>query len=163
MNSLSESFPFVVSKNTKILILGTMPGTLSLLHQQYYAHPQNTFWKIIFGAYGLEPENSYKKRLAFLLSKNLGLWDTLQHCERPGSLDSNIKNEHPNDFKELFTQYPNIKSIAFNGKSAYKFFEKYIGVETNHTYFILPSTSPANAGKNFEAKLADWEKVLLQK
>src|SRR5438067_444254 len=137
MRKLSRSFPFVVSKNTKILILGTMPGTMSLLHQQYYAHPRNSFWKIIFAVYGLELENSYQKRLSFLLSKNLGLWDTLQHCERPGSLDSNIKNECPNNFKKLFALYPNIRSIAFNGKSSYKFFEKHVGLDTKHNYFIL--------------------------
>ena len=163
MSEAAKSFPFVVSESTSLLILGTMPGVLSLLNQQYYAHPRNAFWKIIFAVYGLEPENSYEQRLEFLLTKNLGLWDTLKHCERKGSLDTDIKNEYPNDFKTLFAQYPNIKRIAFNGKGAHKFFEKYIGFDTGRNYFILPSTSPANASKNFENKLIDWKKVLLDK
>jgi hypoxanthine-DNA glycosylase len=137
MDSLSESFPFVVSKKTKLLILGTMPGKLSLFHQQYYAHPRNNFWKIIFAAHGLDIETRYDKRLKFLLGKNIGLWDTLRYCEREGSLDSDIKNEQPNNFKDLFEQFPNIKSIAFNGKSAHNYFKKHVGLEARQTHLKI--------------------------
>lgn len=158
----AESFPFVISEKTKLLILGTMPGQLSIFHQQYYAHPRNNFWKIIYAAHNLEVERVYEKRLEFLLSKELGLWDALQYCERKGSLDSNIKNERPNAFNDLFMQFPNICAIAFNGKSAYNYFKKHFGLETGHEYFILPSTSPANSTKNFELKLKEWREVLLK-
>ncbi|MGZ3863633.1 MAG: DNA-deoxyinosine glycosylase [Bacteroidia bacterium] len=162
LNNACESFPFVVSKTTKLIILGTMPGKISLLHQQYYAHPRNIFWKIIYGAYGLNVEEVYQRRLEFLINKKIGLWDTLQHCERNGSLDVDIKNEQPNNFKLLFEQYPNIKSIAFNGKKAHNYFKKHIGLNPDeYKYFILPSTSPANSTKKYEQKLIEWARVLL--
>ena len=43
-----HSFPPFVNNATEILILGTMPGITSLEKQEYYAHPRNHFWKIIY-------------------------------------------------------------------------------------------------------------------
>jgi len=39
--------PPIVSSNTRLLVLGSFPSATSLARQQYYAHPQNQFWKIL--------------------------------------------------------------------------------------------------------------------
>ena len=47
MNRIN-SFPPIVDEHSEILILGSVPGVKSLQMQQYYAHPQNQFWKLMF-------------------------------------------------------------------------------------------------------------------
>ena len=42
-----KSFKPEIDNQTKILILGTMPGEASLAADKYYAHPRNAFWKIM--------------------------------------------------------------------------------------------------------------------
>lgn len=153
-----KAFPPVINKNCKVLILGTMPGIKSLEKQQYYGHERNTFWRIIYSLFQMEPEIDYNQKKAFLLRKSIALWDVLEACEREGSSDSNIKNPVPNDFKMFFSNYPNIQAVYFNGEPAQRLFQKHVlrdleGFEL--PCFRLPSTSPANTMR-FEEKLQKW-------
>lgn len=150
------SFPPIVNEETKILILGTIPGIASLEKQEYYAHLRNHFWKIIFTFFQLEeiPMN-FNEKIIFLLSKNIGLWDVLQNCERTGSLDVHIKNQIENDFESFFNKYKNIKTILFNGKESHRFFFKKYGNIKGITYYVMPSTSPANT-TSFQNKFKLW-------
>lgn len=156
-----QSFKPIVNNNSKVLILGSMPGKESLRKQQYYAHPRNHFWPIIYAMFGLKPDNPYDKRIHFLLNKGIALWDVIKICEREGSLDHNIKNEKTNNITELLKLHSNIALVVFNGTKAYDTYRKHIGFEKvkNITYKRLPSTSPI-PGKNvksFAEKLEEWE------
>lgn len=155
-----SSFPPIIDQNAETLILGTMPGATSLLKQEYYAHPQNAFWKIIFSLFGTLPVPSiFQKKADILLQNKIALWDVLQHCERKGSLDIHIKNQIENDFNRLFIEYPKIKRILFNGKESHKYFIRKFGQIEGITYYVMPSTSPANT-ISFEKKLELWAEVL---
>ena len=154
-----RSFPPIVDSHSRILILGSMPGVESLRKQQYYAHPRNQFWKIIFTLFEEPLEESFSKRIAFLKDRGIALWDVIAECFREGSLDSSIKEEKVNNFKDFFCQYPNIKYVFFNGVKAYETFRKQIGFDfPGLTFKKLPSTSPANAVK-FEIKLQEWAEI----
>ena len=155
----SFSFPPISSPDSTLLILGTMPGTKSLELQQYYGHPRNNFWPIIFKIVSEDYTDNYESRKSILLKNNIALWDVLQFCDRIGSLDSAIKNEISNDFDVFFKKHPNIKTIAFNGHKAAALFKKYINTAANYQLITLPSTSPANAGKTFDSKLSEWKKI----
>jgi len=162
--SIICSFQPIVNENSRVLILGSIPGVESLRRQQYYANRRNQFWPIIYNIFGLEPEDSYEQRTGFLLDKGIALWDVIEKCERVGSLDSNIKNEQPNNIRDLLKSHPNIWLVAFNGTKAYETYRKKVGFEQNGelTYRRLPSTSPI-PGKNiksFAEKLAEWKTVL---
>lgn len=112
-----KSFKPSIDNNSKVLILGSMPGAKSLEEQQYYAHPQNRFWKVM-GSICNEPKLSeldYETKLQILLNNNIALWDTIKSCKREGSLDSDIQNEKPNDITGLLKKYPNIKTICLTG------------------------------------------------
>jgi len=151
-----NSFPYFIDSETKVLILGTMPGTMSLEKQEYYAHPRNHFWKILYTIFDALPiDVGFEEKKRFLKSHKIGLWDVLENCERKGSLDIHIKNHKENDFEVLLKEFPGITKIIFNGKQSHAFFHKRFGQIKGITYFVMPSTSPANT-MSFENKLKIW-------
>jgi hypoxanthine-DNA glycosylase len=155
-----HSFPAFVNSDTEILILGTIPGIASLVQQEYYAHKRNHFWKIIYTLFDHLPVSEiFEEKIAFLQTNKIGLWDVLENCERKGSLDIHIKNHKENDFETLFKKFPAITKIVFNGKESHKYFIKKFGQIEGITYYIMPSTSPANT-MSFENKLKIWSTFL---
>lgn len=154
-----KSFSPSVNENCKVLILGSMPGVKSLDEQQYYAHPQNRFWKLMGVFCDCEnlPKMEYQDKLQTLLDNGFALWDVIKSCNRDGSLDSNIQNEKPNDIPKLLKKYPNIKTICLNGNKSYSEFKKHFSqLLTEYRCLKLPSTSPANARYNLETLYDEW-------
>lgn len=159
-DKVKNILPPVIDASTKVLIVGSMPGKLSLEKQQYYGNPRNHFWSIIGHILKQEIPLNYEQRIALLKKNHIGLWDTIESCERKGSLDAAIRNEIPNDFRTLFIHFPNIELVLFNGGKAFEVFKKHIGfaVLDGRDYHKMPSTSPI-PGKNiksFDEKLEDW-------
>lgn len=152
----SFSFPPFIQEDSKLLILGTMPGVQSLEEQRYYAHKRNAFWPIMFELFDVEPTSDYNKRLNLLSNNRIALWDTLKLCFREGSLDSNIKNAQPNEINQLLEDNKQIKNVIFNGKSAEAYYLKFHKNIYAINYHTMPSTSPANARFKFADKLAAW-------
>lgn len=150
------SFPSISNQESKVLILGTMPGIASLELNQYYGHTRNAFWKLLFTIFDEPFSTDYEIRKNLVLKNNIAVWDVLQACVREGSLDSAIEQEVPNDFEEFLELHPKIELIVFNGQKAAKFFKQYVSVSKDYTLVTLPSTSPANAGVSFERKLEEW-------
>lgn len=158
-----KSFKASINKESRILILGSMPGVKSLMAQEYYAHPQNRFWKIM----SILCEDNlvgipYPEKLSLLLKNKIALWDVIANCSREGSLDSAIENEKPNDIRALLKKYPNIRLIGLNGMKAYSAFNKYfkdIAVSDKYEIYKLPSTSPANAKFQIPQLILEWENL----
>ncbi|MCI3937105.1 DNA-deoxyinosine glycosylase [Chryseobacterium aahli] len=153
------SFPPFIDHQSEILILGSIPGVKSLEKQQYYAHPQNKFWKIIFELFNEEFTEDYAKRITVLKKNHIAIWDVIDSCERKGSLDSEIKNEEANQIPELLEEYPNIQAIFCNGGKSYKNLQKLLGKNFKIPIYLLPSTSPLHT-ISFERKFEDWKKIL---
>ncbi len=158
MQNRISSFAPIVDENSEILILGSVPGVKSLEKQQYYAHPQNKFWKIIFELLNEEPTENYTQRIAVLKKHHIALWDVIDSCERKGSLDSEIRNEEANRVDELLNGHPNIKAVFCNGGKSYKNVQKMLGKDYRLPVFLLPSTSPLHT-VSLEQKLESWKKI----
>ena len=155
----------LVAPDTRLLVLGSFPGVASLAAQQYYGHPRNHFWPILFAIFEAESTasprisclSSYQIRTDWLLARGVGLWDVYASCEREGSLDSQIRRAEVNDVSALRQRCPRLAAIAHNGGESFK--------HARHTQALglpvykLPSTSPANASWRFERKLAAWREV----
>ncbi|SIT95602.1 G/U mismatch-specific uracil-DNA glycosylase [Epilithonimonas bovis DSM 19482] len=151
-----SSLPPIVDNSSKILILGSVPGVKSLQMQQYYAHPQNNFWKLMFHLLDTEFSSDYHTRLQLLKKHRIALWDVIESCERKGSKDTDIKSEIDNDIQELINSHPNIKIIFCNGQKSYKNLLKVVGKNFIIPIVVLPSTSPLHTIK-FEEKLEQWK------
>ena len=151
------SFGPIVDASARVLILGSIPGKVSLEKGQYYAHPQNKFWTLIYSVYNLQPDVDYKDRIFFLRSRNIALWDVIAKCERSGSSDSNIINPVLNNFTALLNQHPNIRYVLFNGNKAAQIFKKNVNnIRNEIRIYLLPSSSPANARMGLNDKLKLW-------
>ena len=151
------AFAPVVSASTRILILGSLPGELSLAAARYYANPRNRFWQLVsevIARPGL-PQLSYDDRLSVLLANGIGLWDAVASAERRGSLDSAIRNAQPAALTELIASLPKLRAVAFNGQASAKIARLLLsGMPL--ALIDLPSSSPANAAMSYAQKLETW-------
>lgn len=158
MSKRISSFPPVVNQDSEILILGSIPGVKSLEMQEYYAHPQNKFWTIIFELFNENFTTNYHEKLQILNKHKIALWDVIDSCERKGSLDSEIKNETENDVLKLLKDFPNIKIIFCNGQKSYKNLVKTLGKDFLIPILALPSTSPLHTIQ-LDKKLEAWQQI----
>lgn len=161
-----HSFNPIMGKAPKVLVLGSMPSVVSLQEDQYYGHPRNQFWPMI--AHILDADFPklhtgvpYEEKKQMLVNAHIAVWDVLKSCDRDGSLDSDIRNEHPNDLEKFLKENPTIRLIVLNGGKAESSFKKsFKTLYSSERYTILkmPSTSPAYTLK-FEDKLKQWMKM----
>ncbi len=164
MNDFCKCFAPVADDGCRILILGSMPGERSLELQQYYGHKNNRFWRLMAELLnnGILPDE-YEARKRMLLESHIALWDVLARCRRAGSLDSAIREEEYNDLKGFIKSHSGIELICCNGGKAYSALMKYCRSNDLGDIKILamPSTSPANAGWNFEKLKEKWSAAIL--
>lgn len=154
--TLKRSFPPVVDEDTRLLILGSLPGEMALALRQYYGNPQNHFWRLMEQVLWapLVPL-AYDARLRALLGRGVGLWDVIGAAERQGSLDAAIRNVLGNDIRALLPDLPRLTAVAFNGSASAKLGRPQLQGEAGLTLVDLPSSSPARAMR-FEDKAAAW-------
>jgi len=158
-HSRKASFAPVVTGDIRILVLGSLPGEVSLARQQYYAHPQNQFWRLIGDVIDREVANmDYAARLTALNAAGIGLWDVVRSAERSGSLDTHIRDHEPNALRELIDHLPHLRAVAFNGGKAAQIGRKQIGDPGGLILIGLPSSSPAHT-IGFERKRSEWRRL----
>jgi hypoxanthine-DNA glycosylase len=156
-----EGLPAVIDHRTRLVVLGSFPGVVSLQAAQYYGHPRNHFWPILSALWGVDLASlPYAQRLPIVLDHGVGLWDVYASCIRPGSLDSSIREPVLNDLAGLKLHAPQLQAVAHNGgeSARSKRHTEALGVAA----YRLPSTSPANASWSFARKLAAWQAVFEQ-
>lgn len=150
------AFAPVVDADTRLLILGSLPGDASLRAAQYYAHPRNGFWPLIGGVLGEGlTALPYEDRLARLRARGVGLWDVIASAQRSGSLDAAIRSPEAADLRGLVEGLPNLRGVAFNGGLAARLGRRILGDIEGLTLVDLPSSSPAHA-ISLSAKAESW-------
>ena len=163
---MSTGFPPIARRDARILILGSLPSERSLAVGEYYAHPQNAFWRIMREIVGAE--GSYESRCAALIEARIAVWDVLHQSVRPGSLDADIQldTSEVNDFERFLSLHPDIEMICFNGRKAEAMFRRFVPLDSLQCllrFESLPSTSPAYASMPFDEKLRRWRGVIIAK
>jgi hypoxanthine-DNA glycosylase len=152
-----RSFPPVVDRNTRLLVLGSLPGEASLAAGRYYAHPRNLFWTLMSAVIGEDlVDLDYEDRLAALLRHRVGLWDVVAEASRRGSMDAAIREAHENDLLGLVRTLPDLRAVAFNGGTSAKVGMRQLEPVAERLALVrLPSTSPAYAGR-MDLKRKAW-------
>lgn len=159
----SLGFEPMSSDDARVLILGSLPSARSIAEQEYYAHPQNSFWRIM--ARLAAADGSYTHRCAALQKARIALWDVLASSIRPGSLDADIQMSTVvvNDFQRFLSEHGAVQRICFNGQKAAKIFSDRVPIsalDSRIQCLTLPSTSPAHAAMTFDEKLEHWRAVI---
>ena len=157
MSGRKTAFAPVVDAGTRILILGSLPGDLSLAACRYYANPRNRFWHLVGDVIDQPdlPELDYDARLTALLAAGIGLWDAAASAERPGSRDSAIRNVQPAALLELLHSLSQLRAIAFNGRTSAKIARPVLA-STRCQLIDLPSSSLAHAAMPYLQKRQAW-------
>lgn len=154
------SFYPISNSDTTILILGTMPGDKSIELGEYYGHSRNKFWKIISTITDSNLPTTYNEKKTLLLKTRIGIWDVAHKAIRKGSLDGAIENEQPNEISDFIKTHNNLKVIGFNGTKSQSLYDKYFERESGIKYILLPSSSPANTGIDFDSICRKWKQIL---
>jgi len=150
-----QGLPPVIARSARLVVLGSFPGAASLQAQQYYGHPRNHFWPLLSAIWGVDlAALPYRRRLAELRRRGLGLWDVYASCRREGSLDQAIEAAEFNDLASLRRRAPGLRLVAHNGGESARAMRRIreLGLPVQR----LPSSSPANASWSFERKLQAW-------
>ena len=153
---MHHCFAPVTRPDTSLLILGSLPGAVSLAEQRYYAHPQNLFWRLTGAVIDRDLASlPYEARLEALLDSGIGLWDTVASATRKGSLDADIRLSEASDIAALAATLPALCAIAFNGATSARIGRRQL---TNSPLALidLPSSSPAYASLSFAKKRDAW-------
>ena len=152
---ISHPIPPLYDENSKILILGSFPSVKSRETEFFYGHAQNRFWRVLAAVLEKSLPETVPQKRAMLLESKIAVWDVIAKCEIEGSADSTIKNVVPNDIS-LILNSADIKQIFVNGKTAEKYYNKYIRDVIKRDCVCLPSTSPANAAWNIHRLVEKW-------
>ena len=159
MSDIKRSFPPVADARTRLLILGSLPGEMSLAHARYYAHPRNQFWRLMETVTGTElADLPYAARLERLIEARVGLWDTIGSATRRGSLDGAIRDPRANDLAALADRLPELRAVGFNGGKAAGLGTIGLARRPDLALVTLPSSSPAYT-RPFDEKRAQWMKL----
>jgi hypoxanthine-DNA glycosylase len=146
----------VYDGNSKILILGSFPSVKSREQGFFYGHPQNRFWKVLASVFSDEIPDTVARKRDFLLKHGVAVWDVIGECDIVGSSDLSIKNVKSNDIGAILKS-AKIERIFLNGKTAEKYYKKYLEKRVGIAATCLPSTSPANAICGLEKLIAAWK------
>ena len=148
-------FPPLYNRESRILILGSLPSIKSREQNFFYGHPQNRFWKVIAALFKEEVPATIEEKKSLILKNHLALWDTIYSCDIIGSSDSSIKNVQPTDLSPII-QNSRIEKIFCNGKTSWNYFQKFQKHTLGMDATPLPSTSPANAAWNMDRLIKAW-------
>lgn len=144
---VTHEFGAFFDKDSRVLILGTIPSPKSREQGFYYGHPRNRFWKVLADVLKKEVPQTVEERQIFLKENHIALWDVLESCEIKGASDVSIRNARPNDMNRILkAKDTNIQTIFVAGTKAAKLYKKLCLPTCGVEAIQLPSTSPANCG-----------------
>lgn len=159
MSERKAAFAPIAAPDAQVLILGSLPGEVSLAQQRYYAHPQNRFWHLVGNAIRRDLASlAYDDRLAALRRARIALWDTVASARREGSLDGAIREAEHAPLADLVATLPDLRAVAFNGRKSAAIGAPQLAC-SGLVLLELPSSSPAYASMQLAEKERLWSRL----
>ena len=155
---VTHEFPAVYDRNSRVLLLGSIPSPKSREVGFYYGHPQNRFWKVLARVLGEEVPETIPQKKAMLKKHNVALWDVLESCTIVGASDTSIEDVVPNRIGELVKKSKVVR-VFCTGATAYKLYQKYCAKDVGIDAVKLPSTSPANCAVSLETLVEAYKAI----
>ncbi|HWU01221.1 MAG TPA: DNA-deoxyinosine glycosylase [Novosphingobium sp.] len=153
------AFDMVANADTRVLVLGSLPGRQSLAQGRYYANPRNQFWQLLSPVVGADlVAMAYPQRLATLLVSGIGLWDVIASARRQGSLDTAIRDAALRDLPAAAAALPQLRALAFNGQKAFAIGQRQMKGHPSPALVALPSSSSAHTA-SLAIKQAAWSRL----
>ena len=159
LEKVIHPIPPLWNENSRVLILGSFPSVKSREQAFFYGHPQNRFWRVMAGLLQAQVPTTVEEKKALLLTHRIAVWDVVASCEIEGSSDSSMRNVVANDLSPIL-EGSRIQKLFLNGKTAEKFYKRYIFPKLQREATVLPSTSPANAAWSLERLMDAWKVVI---
>ena len=157
---VSHEFPAIFDRESRVLLLGSIPSPKSREVGFYYGHPQNRFWKVLAAVLGEDVPATIPQKKAMLRRRHVALWDVLESCTIVGASDTSIENVVPNKISRV-VKGSKVSRIFCTGATAYRLYQKYCARDVGIDAVKLPSTSPANCAVSME-KLVEAYRAILQ-
>lgn len=158
LEKVTHTFPAFYQKDSRILILGSMPSKRSREEGFYYMHPMNRFWNVLAMVFEENINHEIDEKKLFLKKHQIALWDVLESCDITGSSDASIQNVKVNDIASILAK-TNIQKIYTTGRKAYDLYQKYCYETTQIEAILLPSTSPANCACSMEKLVEQYSQI----
>lgn len=159
MPRVSHPIPPVYDENSKVLILGSFPSVKSREQMFFYGHPRNRFWSVLAAVFNTDIPTDVEEKKRLLLENRVAVWDVIASCDIEGSSDATIRNVVVNDISRILKS-ADIRRIIVNGKTAKRYYDKYMRDAVGRECVCMPSTSPANAAWSQERLIECWSGVL---
>ncbi len=142
LQRITHAFDPVYDRNSRVLILGTMPSPASREQGFYYSHPRNRFWPVMAAVLGEAQPVTPEEKRDLCLRNRIALWDVLKSCDIDGASDASIRCPEANDIPFVLSR-TDIRLVCTTGaKAAQLYRREFPGLDVPH--IALPSTSPAN-------------------
>ena len=156
---VTQPFAPVYDRDSRILILGSLPSVKSREQGFYYGHARNRFWPMLAAVYQEPVPQGIPGKKDLLLRHGLAVYDVIECCEIKGSSDSSIRNVKAADIRAIM-EASRIERILVNGRTAAKYFKAYQPAAYQELLIELPSTSPANAAFSLDKLVQIWREYL---
>lgn len=158
MDTVFHELPPVFDKESRILVLGTIPSPKSREQGFYYGHPRNRFWKMMALVFEEPMPETVEERRTMALRNHVAIWDVLASCTIRGAEDASIRDVVPNDIRLILSQ-ADIRAVFTTGAKAAALYRKYCEPVCGMPCISLPSTSPANCRMKDEELLQYYRQL----
>lgn len=157
--TVTHEFGPFYSRDSRVLILGSIPSPKSREQGFYYGHPRNRFWMVMADILKEEFPETVDARKELLSRHNIALWDVLASCEIKGADDNSIRNPEANNLKMVIDE-AEIRAVFATGKKAADLYNRYCKISCGIDVICLPSTSPANCRCSYERLIDEYSRIL---